>query len=79
MGTPEKARDFAEQHFGDGDTELPRDNEYVVKISGLGIETQTVFGPIEGKYHAMYIKDRLAGAVGHVGVSFSIENTESRF
>lgn len=53
--------------------ELPRNNEYIVRAGGPGISTEVVTPPISGKYHTLYVRDRLRDEVGHIGVSFIVE------
>jgi hypothetical protein len=52
--------------------DLPDERTHVVIIAGPGIETEQLSDPLP-KYQAMYLRDKLTGSVGHIGVSFNIK------
>lgn len=53
--------------------ELPRDNKYVVMAARPRATSEPVSDPIEGRYHAMYLRDRIEEEYGYAGVTFHIE------
>lgn len=64
-----KYRDFTQRV----DSSPPQDDEYRVMASWPNHPTKPVSEPIQGRYHALYVRDRLADEHGYMGVSFHIE------
>lgn len=74
MTTNEELRAFADSIDHD---ELPTEGTYVVEVArapGSSEESKVpVSEPIDGYYHAQYVRDRLQEAKGYAGVSLYVE------
>lgn len=75
MTTNDEIRKFAESIDTD---ELPRDGVYYVAAARPQSSTEAVTDLIEGRYHALYARDRIAEEMGYMGVSFHIERADDQ-
>ena len=64
----QELRDFAEKVDSE---DLPKDNKYEI-TADRPMESDVIISGIKGKYHALYIRQRLEDEHGHMGVTFSV-------